>query len=325
MEPDYIQLWRSGELLERARRLEERLHHCDLCPHRCGVDRCKGSIGRCRSGYRAIVASFCDHHGEEPPLSGSRGSGTIFFGNCNLSCVFCQNYQISQPPRTKRLKEVTSEELARIMLHLQNDLGCHNINLVSPTHFVPQIIQALLLSIPAGLRVPLVYNTNAYDLPETLQELDGVIDIYLPDFKYASDIAAQKYSRAPGYSFIAKAAIKEMYRQVGNLVIGPDDIARSGLIIRHLVLPDGIAGSDEVLSWIAQELSPQVTVSLMSQYKPSHHAYMYPELNRNIFPAEYQEVMRLANDLGLENGWFQEVGSAEEYLPDFEREGRPFL
>jgi putative pyruvate formate lyase activating enzyme len=317
IEPGYISLYHSGELERRVRRLEERLAECDICPRECGARRTQGKTGSCDSGMLPIVASFCAHHGEEPVLSGSRGSGTIFFGNCNMRCVYCQNHQISQAPELQRGNEVSPEVLAANMLYLQDELNCHNINLVTPSHFVPQIMQALLHAVPMGLRLPLVYNTSSYDSMETLHELDGVVSIYLADLRYASDKLARKYSRVRHYVGSARAAILEMYRQVGNLVTGTDGIAVKGLIIRHLILPEDIAGSEESLTWLVNKCSPEVTVSIMSQYHPLHRARKYSELNRRISPEEYNRVVRLVESLGMENGWLQGMESARYYLPDF--------
>jgi putative pyruvate formate lyase activating enzyme len=210
------------------------------------------------------------------------------------------------------------------MLHLQNGLGCHNINFVSPSHFVPQLVRAVLEAVPMGLRVPLVYNTSGYDSVASLRELDGVISVYLPDLRYASDSRAKKLSGAPDYVAQSHQAIKEMYRQVGDLVVDESGIAQKGLIVRHLILPNGLAGSEESLTWLAREISPAVTVSIMSQYKPMHRALRIPQLSRTISVEEYDTVLQLLTDLRLENGWVQEMGAAEEYLPDFEREGHPF-
>jgi putative pyruvate formate lyase activating enzyme len=323
-EPRYLDLCRSGELGRRAERLWARLAACDICPRECGVNRLGGEQGFCRSGQLPIVASFCNHHGEEPVLSGSRGSGTIFFGNCNLRCLYCQNYQISQNWERQKFNEVDCHTLAEHMLYLQDELGCHNINLVSPSHFVPQIVRALVEAAPKGLRLPLVYNTNGYDSLETLNELDGAIDIYLPDIKYASDDWAIKLSQVPDYVRHSRNAIKEMYRQVGELVVDRFVIARRGLIVRHLILPNGLAGSRESLTWLAKEVSTRVTVSLMSQYHPTHRAYEFPLLSRGINVAEYEEAFKLIVELGLDRGWGQEMESHEVYLPDFEREEHPF-
>jgi putative pyruvate formate lyase activating enzyme len=320
--PSYLSL-SPDELTRRARRLTTRLASCDICPRQCGVNRLKGETGFCNSGALPIVSSYCSHHGEEPAISGIRGSGTIFFGNCNLRCVFCQNYQISQEPSRQKANEVSIEQLAGYMLELQAQ-GCHNINLVSPTHFAPQILQALALAAPKGLNIPLVYNTNAYDSLETLNVFDGIIDIYLPDIKYARDEQAVKYSQAPGYASTARQAIKEMFRQVGQLKMDEDEIATGGLIVRHLILPGGIAGTEESLDWLSRELSPEITISLMSQYHPVHRAAEYPELNRHITEVEYLAAMQALEDAGLENGWAQDMEAPENYLPDFERQGHPF-
>ncbi|MCK4274053.1 MAG: radical SAM protein [Dehalococcoidales bacterium] len=316
-EPEYTGLYRSGELERRVERLEARLGECDICPRECGADRLRGKVGSCNSAYLPIVSSVCAHHGEEPVLSGSRGSGTIFFGNCNLRCVYCQNHQISQDPETQQHYEVGTRVLAERMLYLQDGLKCHNINLVTPSHFVPQIVRAVLEAVPMGLRLPLVYNTSSYDSIETLRELDGIISIYLADLRYASNEMGRKYSRVRHYADSSRAAIKEMYRQVGNLEVDDEGIARKGLIIRHLILPNGIAGSEDSLSWLVNEISPAVAVSIMSQYHPAHHAYRYRELNRRILPEEYDSVVRLAERLGMENGWVQGMSSPANYLPDF--------
>jgi putative pyruvate formate lyase activating enzyme len=316
-EPGYIALYRSGELAGRAARLEARLAECDICPRECGARRLKGKVGSCNSGLLPIISSVGAHHGEEPVLSGSRGSGTIFFGNCNMRCVYCQNYQISQAPETQQRNEVDTRVLAERMLYLQDELHCHNINLVTPSHFVPQIVRALMEAVPRGLRLPLVYNTSSYDSVRTLQELDGIISIYLADLRYASNEYGRKFSRVRGYVENSRAAIKEMQRQVGDLMTDTDGIAQRGLIIRHLILPNGIAGSRESLTWLLNEVSPGVAVSIMSQYYPAHRAYRFKELNRKLLPEEYREVAGLVEELGIENGWMQGMESAESYLPDF--------
>jgi putative pyruvate formate lyase activating enzyme len=324
IEPGYIALYRSGELQRRAEALEARLSACDICPRQCGVNRLEGELGFCHSGHRPIVASFCAHHGEEPALSGSRGSGTVFFGNCNMRCVYCQNYQISQDYKAQRHNEIETSVLARRFLYLQ-ELGCHNINLVSPSHFVPQIVKAALEAVPLGLKLPLVYNTSSYDSLKTLKELDGIIDIYLADIRYASNEFGRKYSRAKNYVGNARAAIIEMYRQVGDLIVDGDGTARRGLIVRHLILPNHIAGSRESLRWLVSGVSPRVAVSLMSQYFPAHRARRFPLLARTISAEEYDEVAKLVDELGIENGWLQALSSSRNYLPDFAREAGPFL
>jgi putative pyruvate formate lyase activating enzyme len=323
-EPGYIALYRTGELERRADALEARLASCDICPRECLTDRLNDETGYCHSGRLPIVSSICAHHGEEPALSGTRGSGTVFFGNCNMRCVYCQNYQISQDWKHQQSLHIDCSALAEKLIYLQ-DMGCHNINFVSPSHFVPQIVRAVLQAVPMGLRVPLVYNTGSYDSLATLKELDGIISIYLADLRYASDKPAKKFSRAPGYVAYAREAIKEMCRQVGDLAVDESGVARRGLIVRLLILPNGLACTEESLSWLARELSPTVTVSLMSQYSPQHKARQIPLLARTISGAEYRAAVKRMQELGMENGWVQEMGSSEYYVPDFEREGHPFV
>ena len=320
----YIRLYESGELARRAGSLGDRLYNCDICPRRCHVNRIAGEKGFCRSGQLVSTSSYCDHHGEEPALSGTRGSGTIFFSNCNLRCSYCQNHQISQGADSHR-GTVSSGELAGIMLYLQDDLRCHNINLVSPSHYVPQILAALCQAIPGGLHIPLIYNTNGYDDLATLKMLDGVIDIYLPDIKYASNVHAGEFSHCSNYVEFSRLAIKEMYRQTGNLVTDESGIAQSGLIVRHLILPNDLAGSYDSLNWLADNLSRDVTVSIMAQYHPCFLAWRDPLLSRKVTSAEYARVLEILQALELENGWLQELDSSEYYLPDFRRQGHPFL
>ena len=241
-----------------------------------------------------------------------------------MRCVYCQNHQISQNWRKQKSKEMDCHTLAEKMLYLQDELGCHNINFVTPSHFVPQLVRAVLEAVPMGLRVPLVYNTSGYDALSTIRELDGIIDIYLPDLRYASDKWARKFSYAPDYVARAREAIKEMYRQVGDLVVDKSGMAQRGLIVRHLILPHGLAGSEEALTWLAQEVSSTVTVSIMAQYLPLHRAPQIPLLARKISSSEYEEVLQLLARIGLENGWIQEIEASENYVPDFEREGHPF-
>ncbi len=324
LEPGYITLYRSGKLERRAEALEARLGSCDICPRECGVNRLKGEQGFCHSGHLPIVSSFCAHQGEEPALSGSHGSGAIFFGNCNMRCVYCQNYQISQNYEAQQSKETDCHTLAERMLYLQDELGCHNINLVSPSHFVPQIVRAVLEAVPMGLRLPLVYNTSGYDSIKSLRELDGLIDIYLPDLRYASNKWGKKFSQAPDYVERARTAIQEMYRQVGKLVVDDEGIAQRGLIVRCLILPNRLAGVAESLTWLAHEVSPKVTVSIMAQYFPVHRAPRIPLLARTISLSEYLEVTELLDKLGMENGWVQGMSAPRNYLPDFAHEGHPF-
>jgi len=326
MEPSYLRLYRSGELRRRVEALETRLASCDICPRECYVNRLKNEHGFCHSGYLPIVSAVCDHHGEEPAISGTRGTGAIFFGNCNMRCLYCQNYYISQDPEYQASREMDFHTLAEHMIYLQDELGCHNISFISPSHFVPQLVRAILEAVPMGLKVPIVYNTNAYDSVASLQALDGIVDIYLPDLKYASDTRAAKFSHTGDYVAQARQAILEMYRQVGGeLVLDDSGLAQRGLIIRHLILPAGLAGSRDSLTWLVRHISPRVTVSIMSQYYPTHLASRIPELCRRISISEYSEGLELVDALGLENGWVQEMDAAENYLPHFERDGHPFL
>lgn len=282
-------------LKERAAKAQEHLSHCDLCAWECGVNRNAGKLGVCRSGEAALISSFGAHHGEENPLRGWRGSGTIFFGGCNLRCQYCQNYEISQ---LYQGDVVTPQQLAEIMLYLQS-IGCHNINLVSPSHVISPILQALTIARPKGLRLPLVYNTGGYDSPTALELLDGIIDIYMPDMKYSNANLARKYSRIPNYPRINQQAVKIMHRQVGDLILDEYGIAQRGLLIRHLVLPNKIAGSEQILQFIAAEISLNTYLNIMDQYRPLYHAHQYPELNRCITRQEYDEVVALARSLGL--------------------------
>ena len=322
--PSYLKLYSSGELRTGVLSLNEKLEICNLCPRKCGIDRNISDSGYCHSGRNAVVVSYCDHHGEEPPLSGFNGSGTIFFGNCNLHCVFCQNSDISQDYKNMNIYEVTAEQLADIMLYLQNIKNCHNINFVSPTHFVPQIIEALYIAVEKGLRIPLVYNSNGYDSLETIKLLDGIIDIYLPDLKYSDDTFARKYSGAKNYKHYSRLAIKEMYKQVGLLKVDENGIAQRGLIIRHLVLPNDIAGTDDCLKWIAEELSTKVTVSLMAQYYPANLSHKVPLLSRRLRQNEYDEVLSAFEQLGFTKGLCQEIISSDHYKPHFFEGNHPF-
>jgi putative pyruvate formate lyase activating enzyme len=319
----YLRLLQTGKLHSRAEAADSLLNNCTLCPRECGVDRAKDELGFCGSGYLPIVASYCVHHGEEPVISGNRGSGTIFFGNCNLKCVFCQNHQISQPAQSLKKNGVSFERLADIMLELQAK-GCHNINFVSPTHFSAQIIKAIAIAASKGLRIPLVYNTNTYDSLQALRLLDGIIDIYLPDIKYSDDNEAKEYSKAKDYVRHSKQAIMEMKRQVGNLVLDNNGIAVRGIIIRHLVLPNDIAGSEDSLRFISEKIGKKTFISVMSQYFPTNKAGQLPLLSRPIRPREYEKVLELLDELGLENGWVQEYDSKDCYCPDFEKE-QPFV
>ena len=295
-EPAYLKLLRSGELKERARLATQRLEDCDLCARYCHVNRFQTIQGAvCRTGERAIVNSFGAHHGEEDVLRGWRGSGTIFFSWCNLRCVFCQNWDISQKGIGR---EVEPEEIAAMMVELQEQ-ETHNINLVSPSHVVAQILVALLIAGKGGLRLPLVYNTGGYDSLEALALLDGVIDIYMPDMKYGDSEIARKYSRVRNYTEVNQRAVKEMHRQVGDLVVDRSGIAQRGLLIRHLVLPDGLAGTDKVLAFIAREISPHTYVNIMDQYRPCYRAQEFPPLNHPVTAHEFRGALKLAAKYGL--------------------------
>ncbi len=320
--PQYLDLFHSGELYKRSEALAEKLRDCTLCPRECRVDRTKDEHGFCRSGLLPIVSSYCPHHGEEPVISGTRGSGTIFFGYCNLRCVFCQNHQISQPPRSLRSSETSFERLAEIMLELQAS-GCHNINFVSPSHCSAQIVRAVEIAASMGLNIPLVYNSNGYDSLETLKHLDGIIDIYLPDLKYSDENTAFKYSIVADYVLHSRAAILEMKRQVGDLVVDDEGIAMKGLIIRHLVLPNDLSDSEASFRFISEEIGRQTFISTMSQYFPTHKARKYPLITRSIRESEYEKVLGWLEKYGLDNGWMQQYSSRDYYCPDFERE-QPF-
>ena len=296
VEPVYITLFRSGELAERAKRAVAHLACCDLCARYCRVDRLLGMKGAvCRTGVRAVVHSFGPHYGEERSLSGTQGSGTIFFTWCNLRCVFCQNYEIAQLGEGH---EVSAEQLADMMLQLQHR-GCHNINLVTPSHVVAQILEALVIATASGLRLPLVYNTSGYDSQEALALLDGVIDIYLPDMKYGDSAIAHRHSKVADYVEVNQAAVREMYRQVGDLALDAHGTARRGLLIRHLVLPGGLAGTEQVLRFLRRELSPTVSVNVMGQYQPYFKAAQYPPLDRRLTVEEFQAAVAAARRSGL--------------------------
>ena len=308
-ESSYLRLHRTGELAARARAALEALQSCKVCPHACGVDRTAGRHGVCRVGAEPVIASWNIHLWEEPPITGTRGSGTIFFSGCTGRCRFCQNYPISQFGYGNT---VSIGRFAEMMLELQGR-GAHNINFVTPTHFVPQILAAVDLAAGQGLHVPLVYNTSGYDTVATLRLLAGVIDIWLPDAKYADDAAARRLSGFPHYVAHNRAALREIYRQVGaELVLDEHGIARRGIIIRHLVLPDGLAGTADVMRWIAAELSPQVHVSVMDQYFPAHQVLDDPILGRKISSEEYEAALEAFDAAGLENGWLQEHEACDD-------------
>jgi len=285
----------SDLLSNRARRAGALLQACTLCPRECGVNRLEDERGFCRIGARAVISNAGPHFGEESVLVGTHGSGTIFFAGCNLGCVFCQNYDISHLAAGE---EVSEEELLRQMLALQA-LGCHNINLVTPTHVVPQILQALALARREGMDLPVVYNCGGYESAATLQLLPGVVDIYMPDFKYGDNDTAKKYSGVGDYFERAGRALIEMHRQVGDLVIDSQGLARRGLLIRHLVLPGGMAGTERVMRFIAEEISTDSYVNIMAQYRPEYRAAEYPELDRRITAREYRQAVEAAKRCGL--------------------------
>jgi putative pyruvate formate lyase activating enzyme len=274
------------------------LSPCRVCPRRCGVNRLEKlpkKLGFCRAGRQAIVHSYHPHHGEERCLRGRSGSGTIFFSSCNLACVYCQNWEISQ---LRLGRPVTAETLAKMMLELQGQ-GCHNINLVSPTIWVPQILEALLIAREKGLKLPLVYNTGGYDAVKTLKLLEGIVDIYMPDIKYADNKTALKYSLVPNYWPVVQKAVKEMYRQVGDLVIDKQGLAKKGLLIRHLVLPENLAGTKKVMKFIAEKISKNAYVNIMDQYHPSNKSHRYPKINRRITSEEFEQALDSAKEVGL--------------------------
>ena len=295
-EPAYLRAERSGELARRSRELYSVFKSCRLCPRQCGVNRLAGEQGVCRSTSRVKVFSMHPHFGEERPLVGRRGSGTLFFSNCNLLCVFCQNWEINHRGDGRY---VSDERLGRMMVEMQEQ-GCHNINLVTPTHVVPNIVQALRTAIRLGLRVPLVYNCGGYEPVEIVRLLEGIVDIYLPDFKYTDGAMSAKYSSgAADYPERAQEAIAEMHRQTGELTVDEDGIALRGLIIRHLVLPHNLAGTDKFVRWVAQRLTPSTYVNVMAQYRPEHQAYKYPELSRRLTRDEFAQAVAWARQAGL--------------------------
>jgi putative pyruvate formate lyase activating enzyme len=294
-QPAYLNLHKSSELKKRVIKAYQHFSACDICALRCGVDRRSGELGICKTGDRASVSSYGPHLGEENPLRGFRGSGTIFFTRCNLRCQYCQNHDISQ---TDGGYEIEPEELATMMLDLQ-ERGCHNINFVSPSHVVPQIMAGVLIAAQVGLRLPLVYNTGGYDSMSTLKLLDGIIDIYMPDIKYADAAIGRLYSKAPNYPQVNQTAIKEMHRQVGDLQLDSRGIATRGLLVRHLVLPNNLAGTDQIVHFLADKISKNTYLNLMDQYRPAYRAHNLPDLNRRISRDEYQQALHWANEAGL--------------------------
>jgi putative pyruvate formate lyase activating enzyme len=292
----YRALLRNGELARRAAAARYRSHACDSCGRRCGVDRTAATPrGACGTGARAVVASWGPHHGEEEPIRGSRGSGTVFFSGCNLECAYCQNSEVS---RLGEGREATPTALAGIFVALQ-EAGCHNLNLVSPTHVLAPVLEALLLAAPSGLAIPVVWNTGGYDTPETLALLDGVVDIYMPDMKYSDPAIADRLSHVPDYPAVNRAAVREMHRQVGDLVLDPRGVAVRGLLVRHLVLPGGLAGSEEVFRFLATEVSTNTWLNVMGQYHPAWQAGLLPPLDRLPTPGEIAEARALAARWGF--------------------------
>ena len=296
--PAYVQLYESGELRDRVAEGCEMLKECRLCARECGVNRLEGEKGFCEAGSRVMISSAGPHFGEEPPLVGRYGSGTIFLTNCNLGCVFCQNYDISQLGHGR---EMELDELVNAMLTLQK-MGCHNINFVSPTHYIPQILAGLLVAVEKGLCVPLVHNCGGYESVDALKLLDGVFDIYMPDMKYGDNSLGEIYSKAPGYFDTVIAAVAEMHRQVGDLVINKEGIAERGILIRHLVLPGNLSGTGKVVKYISR-LSKDSYVNIMGQYRPEYKASDYPELNRRISSEEFMDALSLAEEAGLSRGF----------------------
>ncbi len=315
--PSYIKLLESGEFEQRVNSAWKILESCTMCPSNCKVNRLQGELGTCYSRSLPIVSSYTPHFGEEPVLSGNRGAGNIFFGNCNLNCVYCQNHEISQNRRKELENEVTCEALADIMLELQQK-GCHNIGLVSPTHFAIPILKAIFIAAKQGLHIPIIYNSNGYDSVEVLRLFDSIVDIYLPDFKYGTNESGKTYSAVDNYFTHTGKAIQEMHRQVGGKLIYEDDIVVRGLIIRHLVLPNDLSETEEVLSFIAEHISKDIHISLMSQYYPANRAEKHILLNRTVRDSEYAKAIALLQKFGLTNGWVQESDSNSHYRPEFE-------
>ncbi len=314
----YHELYESGELLRRVEALEFRLAGCRVCPRHCDIRRDQDEMGFCRTGHLPVVSAVTPHFGEEPALSGTRGAGNVFFGSCNLRCSYCQNFEISQDKDVRRKDEMTHETLALKIMRLQEQ-GCHSINFVSPSHFVPQMLRTIYIAIGMGLDLPIVYNTSSYDDLESLRLLDGIVDIYLPDLKYSDNQTGVDYSGCASYVDISRAAVKEMYRQVGNLKLDANNIAERGMIIRHLVLPNDLAGSESTLRWIASDLSRDVTISIMAQYYPTNKAEQNPLLSRTVREREYEKVLEMVEELGFPNGWCQEFEAERTYRPNFQR------
>jgi putative pyruvate formate lyase activating enzyme len=297
--PRYIELHETSEFKRRIDSLNEILAECSLCPRRCGANRIQGEFGYCKAGSELMISSVFPHFGEEAPLVGYRGSGTIFLTHCNLRCVFCQNYDISHLGRGEK---TFPSQMASYMMRLQ-ELGCHNINFVTPTHYVPQIVASLSEAIELGLKLPLVYNCSGYESLEVIKLLDGIIDIYMPDAKYAGEEPARRFSNAPDYPHVLKEVLKEMYRQVGDLQMDEDRIAERGLLIRHLVMPGNVGGTEALMKFIAEEISRDSYVNVMQQYRPEYKSCDYPELSRRITHGEYLDAVKMARRFGLHRGF----------------------
>ena len=296
-EPAYMKPFHSGELYRRSRQALRSLANCKVCPRDCEVNRLNNEHSVCKTGRKARVGSYAPHYGEEDCLRGTNGSGTIFFSLCNLKCVFCQNYDISQDGEGI---EVSPEDLAAMMLDLQNR-GCHNINFVTPEHVVPQILEALPLAVQMGLRLPLVYNTGAYDSMESMRMMEGIVDIYMPDFKYWSNERSQKYLKAKDYPETARTVIKEMHRQVGDLVLDENGLAKRGVLLRHLVMPDGLEDAENIMGYLSKEISADTYLNIMSQYFPAGKVskIKYQEINRRPYSQELATVEKIARQCGL--------------------------
>lgn len=307
--PSYIKSYHNGHLDEAITASYKILDSCVLCPHKCGVNRINNEKGFCKTGLNPVVYSFLNHHGEEPPISGKNGSGTIFFSNCNMQCVYCQNYEFSQEGRGR---EVDPEALAGYMLELQR-LGSYNINFVTPTHVLPQILKALKIAIEKGLKIPLVYNTGGYELVEVIKLLNGIVDIYLADMRYGDEESSLKYSSAPDYPKHNREALKEMRSQIKNDELDKDGIMERGLIIRHLVLPNDASGTDKVMRFISEELGKDTLISLMSQYLPYHKAEGFKYINRRLTIDEYEKAKAIMERYGLHKGWVQESFGLERF------------
>jgi len=309
MYPSYLESYNKRKLDKAIEEGFLRLKSCSMCPRKCKINRLENKSGFCKTGLKPKVCSFLQHHGEEPPISGSRGSGTIFFSYCNMNCVYCQNYEFSQ---TGNGREVDFEELAQMMLELQK-MGSHNINLVTPTHVMPQILKSLKIAVSRGLNLPIVYNTGGYELPEMIKLLEGIVDVYLADMRYGTSDMSLKYSNAPDYPKYNQDAVKEMHRQVGVAGFDEEGIIKRGLVIRHLVLPNGISGTDKIMEFIAGDISVDSYISLMSQYIPYYKASGFKEISRRITIQEYEDAKKSMQKCGLYNGWIQESGGLERF------------